>query len=100
MCAEDLGQETLGSGNGHQKHGIMLMQRIWTLLANMKIECSLKVNGQPIGESRQTFKRWLGTFCLSPAYCPLVPLNWTRVPRNHKEDAWIEIEVEYILSYF
>ena len=69
------------------------MHRIWMLPANMKIECPLNVNDQPIGESGQTFKRWLDTFCLSLALCPLVPVAWTRVPCNHKEDAWIEIEV-------
>ena len=91
--AEDLGQETPGSSNGRRKRGITLMHKIWMLPANMKIESPLNVNGQPIGESRQTFKRWLGTFCLSPAYCPLMPIAWMHVPCNHKEDAWIEIEV-------
>ena len=91
--AEDSVQETPESSNLNKKRGITLMHRIWTLPANKKITCALNGSGQPIGESRQTFKRWLGTFCLNHAYCPLVPINWAHVPNNVKENAWIEIEV-------
>ena len=91
--AEDSVQETPESSNLTKKRGITLMHQIWTLPANKKITCGLNGSGQPIGESGQTFKRWLGTFCLSHTYCPLVPVNWTHVPYNHEEDALIEIEV-------
>ncbi|KAL0006914.1 hypothetical protein SO802_008416 [Lithocarpus litseifolius] len=74
------------------------MQRIWSLPANLKIECELNVRGQPIGESGQTFTRWLGTFCLSHALCPLVPVAWTRVPHKNKVDCWIEIEKRWIID--
>ncbi|KAK9988250.1 hypothetical protein SO802_028489 [Lithocarpus litseifolius] len=70
------------------------MTRIWSLPANLKIECELNVCGQPIGESGQTFIRWLGTFCLNHALCPLVPVAWTRVPKKNKLDCWIEIEAK------
>ncbi|KAK9988993.1 hypothetical protein SO802_029232 [Lithocarpus litseifolius] len=56
-CAEDLVQETPTSSIVRKKHGRMLMQRIWSLPANLKIECGLNVHGQPIGASGQTFKR-------------------------------------------
>ncbi|KAK7814808.1 hypothetical protein CFP56_002479, partial [Quercus suber] len=74
--AEDVVQKTLASSNVRQKHGVTLMQRIWSLPTNMKIQCELNVRGQPIGESGQTFKRWLGTFCLNPDLCPLMPVAW------------------------
>ena len=76
-----------------KKRGVTLMTRIWTLLAHQKLKCALNGSGQPIGESVQTFKRWLGTFCLSHTHCPLVPVNWAHVPNNVKENAWVEIEV-------
>ncbi|KAK7825394.1 cytochrome p450 84a1 [Quercus suber] len=68
------------------------MQKIWARPPDKKIELPLNATHQPLGESGQTFIRWLGTFCLCPTYCPLMPLNWTRVPPHHKEDAWIEIQ--------
>ncbi|KAL0009601.1 hypothetical protein SO802_011103 [Lithocarpus litseifolius] len=90
--AEDLVQETPASSTVRKTRGRTLMQRIWSLPANLKIECGLNVRGQPIGKSGQTFKRWLGTFCLSHALCPLVPVAWARVPHKNKVDCWIEIE--------
>ncbi|KAK9996614.1 hypothetical protein SO802_021300 [Lithocarpus litseifolius] len=96
--AEDLVQETPASSNVRKTRGTTLMQRIWSLPPNLKIECGLNVRGQPIGESGQTFKRWLGTFCLSRALCPLVPVAWTRVPHKNKEDSWIEIEKRWIID--
>ncbi|KAL0004202.1 hypothetical protein SO802_011763 [Lithocarpus litseifolius] len=110
---KDLVQETPASSNGHAKdlvqetpesttvrktRGTTLMQRIWSLPANLKIECGLNVRGQLIGESGQTFKRWLGTFCLSRAFCPLVPVAWTRVSHKNKVDSWIEIEKRWIID--
>ena len=59
----------------------------------MAIACPLNKSGQPIGQSGQTFKRWLGTFCLCQALCPLVPVNWTHVPNHFKENAWDKIQV-------
>ncbi|KAK9990543.1 hypothetical protein SO802_025528 [Lithocarpus litseifolius] len=96
--AEDLVQETPASSNVRKTRGTTVMQRIWSLPPNLKIECGLNVRGQPIGESGQTFKRWLGTFCLSRALCPLVPVAWTRVPHKNKEDSWIEIEKRWIID--
>lgn len=74
------------------------MQKIWTLPTDKKIELPLNAARQPVGGSGQTFIRWLDTFCLCPAYCPLMPLNWTHVPPNHKEDAWIEIQKKWIIN--
>ena len=91
--AEDSVQETPESSNLNKKRGIMLMHRIWTLPAQQKLTCALNRSGQPIGESGQTFKRWLGIFCLNHAHCPLVPINWAHVPNNIKENAWVEIHV-------
>ncbi|KAK9999285.1 hypothetical protein SO802_018888 [Lithocarpus litseifolius] len=96
--AEELVQETPASSTVRKTRGTTLMQRIWSLPANLKIECGLNVRGQPIGESGQTFKRWLGTFCLSRALCPLVPVAWTRVPHKNKVDSWIEIEKRWIID--
>nr|POF19531.1 hypothetical protein CFP56_47710 [Quercus suber] len=96
--AEDLGQETLGSSNGTKKRGETLMRKIWTLPPDKKIELPLNAAGQPLWESGQTFLRWLGTFCLCPAYYPLMPLSWTPVPPNHKKDAWIEIQKKWIIN--
>ncbi|XP_030927416.1 uncharacterized protein LOC115953761 isoform X3 [Quercus lobata] len=96
--AEDSIQEAPVSNNLNKKRGITLMQRIWSLPANKKIVCGLNGSGQPIGESRQTFKRWLGTFCICHTYCPLMPSNWTCVSRKCKEDAWIEIEKKWIID--
>ncbi|KAK9990472.1 hypothetical protein SO802_025457 [Lithocarpus litseifolius] len=64
----------------------------------MKIEYGLNGRSQPIGESEQTFKRWLGTFCLNHVLCPLVPAAWTSVPTHHKVDCWIEIEKWWIID--
>ena len=91
--AKDSVQETPESSNLNKKRGVMLMTRIWTLPAHQKLTCALNGSGQPIGKSGQTFKRRLGTFCLSHAHCPLVPVNWAHVPNNVKENAWVEIEV-------
>ncbi|KAL0011556.1 hypothetical protein SO802_006664 [Lithocarpus litseifolius] len=96
--AEDLVQETPASSTVRKTRGTTLMQRIWSLPPNLKIECGLNVRGQQIGESGQTFKRWLGTFCLSRALCPLVPVAWMRVPHKNKEDSWIEIEKRWIID--
>nr|POE99853.1 hypothetical protein CFP56_35499 [Quercus suber] len=95
--AEELGQETSESSNGTKKRGETLMRKIWTLLPDKKIELPLNATGQPLGESRQTFIRWLGTFCICPAYCPLMPLNWTHVPSHHK-DVWVEIQKKWIIN--
>ncbi|KAL0001559.1 hypothetical protein SO802_015340 [Lithocarpus litseifolius] len=96
--AEDVVQETPASSNVRKTRGTTLMTRIWSLPANLKIECELNVRGQPIGESGQTFTRCLGTFCLSHALCPLVPVAWTRVPQKNKLDCWIEIEKRWIID--
>ncbi|KAK9987567.1 hypothetical protein SO802_027806 [Lithocarpus litseifolius] len=96
--AEDVVQETPASSNVRKTRGTTLMTRIWSLPANLKIECELNVRGQPIGESGQTFTRWLGTFCLSHALCPLVLVAWTRVPQKNKLDCWIEIEKRWIID--
>ncbi|KAL0008211.1 hypothetical protein SO802_009713 [Lithocarpus litseifolius] len=96
--AEDVVQETPASSNVRKTRGRTLMTRIWSLSANLKIECELNVRGQPIGESGQTFTRWLGTFCLSHALCPLVLVAWTRVPQKNKLDYWIEIEKRWIID--
>ncbi|KAK9986366.1 hypothetical protein SO802_031317 [Lithocarpus litseifolius] len=96
--AEDVVQETPASSNVRKTRGTTLMTRIWSLPANLKIECELNVRGQPIGESGQTFTRWLGTFCLSHALCPLVPVAWTPVPQKNKLDCWIEIEKRWIID--
>ena len=92
-CAEDLVQETPQSNNLKKKRGVTLMTRIWTLPANQRLKCLLNGSGQPIGQSGQTFKRWLGTFSLSHAHCPLVPVNWAHVPDYIKENAWVQILV-------
>ncbi|KAL0001192.1 hypothetical protein SO802_014973 [Lithocarpus litseifolius] len=96
--AEDVVQETPASSNVRKMRGSTLMTRIWSLPANLKIECELNVRGQPIGESGQTFIRWLGTFCLSHILCPFVPVAWTRVPQKNKLDCWIEIEKRWIID--
>ena len=91
--AEDSVQETPQSSNLKKMRGVMLMTRIWTLPANQRLTCPLNRSGQPIGQSGQTFKRWLGTFCLCHALCPLVPVNWVHVPDHIKENTWVHIQV-------
>ncbi|KAK7831936.1 hypothetical protein CFP56_026965 [Quercus suber] len=90
--AEDVVQETPSDSNVRKKRGVTLMQRVWSLPPNMKVQLEVNVKGQPIGDSGQTFKRWLGTICLNPILCPLVPVAWTRFPDKEKEACWIEIE--------
>ena len=90
---EDSVQETPQSSNVKNKRGVTLMSRIWTLPAHQRLTCPLNKSGQPIGQSGQTFKRWLGTFCLNHALCPLVPVNWAHVPDHIKENAWVQIQV-------
>mgnify|MGYP006972269495 FL=1 len=91
--AEDSVRETPISNNINKRRGITLMQRIWALPPNKKLVCGLNGSMQPVGESGQTFKRWLGTLCICRNYCPLMPATWTHVDRKCKEDAWVEIEV-------
>nr|POE95163.1 hypothetical protein CFP56_25280 [Quercus suber] len=95
--AEDVVQETPSDSNVRKKRGVTLMQRIWSLPPNMKVQLEVNVKGQPIGDSGQTFKRWLGTICLNPILCPLVPVAWTRFPDKEKEACWIEIEKKWII---
>ena len=90
---EDSVQQTPQSSNVKNKRGVTLMSRIWALPAHQRLTCPLTKSGQPIGQSGQTFKRWLGTFCLCQALCPLVPVNWTHVPDHFKENAWEKIQV-------
>lgn len=91
--AEDVVQETPSASNVRKKRGVTLMQQIWSLPSHMKVKLEVNVRGQPIGDSGKTFKRWLGTICLNPILCPLVPVAWTRFPDKEKEACWVEIEV-------
>lgn len=70
--AEDVVQETPSDSNVRKKRVVTLMQRIWSLPPNMKVQLEVNVKGQPIGDSGQTFKRWLGTICLNPILCQLL----------------------------
>ncbi|XP_050273733.1 uncharacterized protein LOC126716790 [Quercus robur] len=96
--AEDSVRESPISNNINKKRGITLMQRIWALPPNKKLVCGLNGSKQPVGESGQTFKRWLGTLCICRNYCPLMPATWTHVDRKCKEDAWVEIEKKWIID--
>nr|XP_023882248.1 uncharacterized protein LOC111994587 [Quercus suber] len=93
--AENLGQATPGSSNGTKKRGNTLMRKIWALPPDEKIQLPLNASFQPLGESGQTFVRWLGTFCICHVYCPLMPLNWAHVPPECKANAWTEIQKKW-----
>ncbi|KAK7837025.1 pentatricopeptide repeat-containing protein [Quercus suber] len=93
--AENVGQATPGSSNGTKKRGNTLMRKIWALPADKKIQLPLNAAFQPLGESGQTFVRWLGTFCICHVYCPLMPLNWAHVPPECKANAWTEIQKKW-----
>nr|XP_023893446.1 uncharacterized protein LOC112005431 [Quercus suber] len=68
------------------------MQDIWNLPQGAKHVLHLNSEGQPIGSSGATFKRWIGTITRKYYMCPVVPIDWREVPIQYKRACWGEIE--------
>ncbi|KAL0007408.1 hypothetical protein SO802_008910 [Lithocarpus litseifolius] len=74
------------------KRGSTLMRDIWNLPPGTKHVLHLNGEGQPIGPSGATFKRWMGTITRKYYMCPVVPIDWREVPIQYKRECWGEIE--------
>ncbi|KAF3974501.1 hypothetical protein CMV_002180 [Castanea mollissima] len=61
---------------------------IWNLPENQKIELPLTSNNQPVMKVGRHFTGWLGTIARKPQMCPIKYENWTRMPKEFKEEIW------------
>ena len=58
------------------KRGSTLIRDIWNLPLGTKHVLHLNGQGQSIGGSGATFKRWIGTNTRKYYMCPVVPIDW------------------------
>nr|XP_023922827.1 uncharacterized protein LOC112034251 [Quercus suber] len=79
------------------KRGSTLMRDIWNLPPGAKHVLHLNSEGQPIGSSGATFKRWIGTITRKYYMCPVVPIDWREVPIQYKRECWGEIERQWAI---
>ena len=75
---------TLANVEPRTKCGSTLMRDIWNLLLGTKHVLHLNGQGQPIGGSGATFKRWVGTIMREYYMCLVVAIDWWEVPIQYK----------------